>query len=341
MGEYQMGYYDFPSTVAAFQNVTAPSNFIIAYSVLFSLPIPVNKKNCGVFTTNKLKTYQVGAACPLYKDEGPVTPIELPELKGFIPKNFCVGPKHAGMLTVNGSIYLWGANEVGQLGNGDESPSRRPTKVAGDTKFSQLVCAEKATLAIAENGEVHQWGQLNPRSDEKYSTPHNCGFKADNIGAGQYHAVATKYIHRKGVGFSRCFTWGLGADGRLGHGNEDDIPCNKAKKLKFDVSDSATSTRSTAVIDESSQLRVFGRNYGNLKVNHGPKILTPTVVEELGEDLETVRADWADDIYLTDNEDDVQVLLGDRITYDDPEADKEGTPSKGSPPKVVEIRMPS
>uniref|UniRef100_A0A146L8S9 E3 ubiquitin-protein ligase HERC2 n=1 Tax=Lygus hesperus TaxID=30085 RepID=A0A146L8S9_LYGHE len=324
----QIAYHRFPalaSNLTAFHNVSSPSDLIIAYAVLFAIPKPASKPNCGYFTTDASKTYQVGDGCP-FPGENKNIPVEIPELKDKDVNHFCMGMRHAAMLLDDGSVWSWGANEVGQLGHGDESATSRPKKVVGDVPFSKIFCAANATIATTQGGDVFQWGQLSPKSTEKWSSPHKCGINGEYVYVGANHAGATKG--------SKLFTWGLGDNGRLGIGSTKDVSCDKPERVRLPVEDVAMGARSTAVVDQEGRVRVFGRNYGNLKPKQGPSILTPVVVKRLAE-VETLVGTWTDDFYLANLEDGDQMIFGDQIPIDDPEADKEGLESKGNPPKKM------
>ncbi|KAF6206433.1 hypothetical protein GE061_017666, partial [Apolygus lucorum] len=272
----QIAYHHFSalaSNLTAFGHVSSPSDLIIAYAVLFAIPKPAGKPNCGYFTTDASKTYQVGDACPLPGGSDKNTPVEIPELKDKDVNHFCMGSRHAAMLLDDGSVWSWGANEVGQLGHGDESAISRPKKVVGDVSFSKIHCAANATIAQTSGGDVFQWGQLSPKSTEKWSSPHKCGINAEYLYVGANHAGGSKGV--------KLFTWGLGDDGRLGIGSTKDVSCDKPERVRMPVEDVAMGARSTAVIDQEGRVRVFGRNYGNLKPKQGPSILTPVVVKRL------------------------------------------------------------
>lgn len=79
----------------------------------------------------------------------------------------------------------------------------------------------------------------------------------------------------------QLFIWGNGADGRLGLNSTQDVSCDKPERVKLPVEDVAMATRSTAVIDETGRVRVFGKSYGNLKPKQTGAILTPTAVKRL------------------------------------------------------------
>jgi alpha-tubulin suppressor-like RCC1 family protein len=56
-------------------------------------------------------------------------------------------------------LYCWGRNEKGQLGTGDRLDRFVPTRVGGDTRWSEHFSAgEEHTCAVREGGELACWG---------------------------------------------------------------------------------------------------------------------------------------------------------------------------------------
>ena len=53
---------------------------------------------------------------------------------------------------------LWGANSLGQLGDGTRVDSAAPVAVAGITDATALACGWHDTCALSENGMIRCWG---------------------------------------------------------------------------------------------------------------------------------------------------------------------------------------
>ncbi|XXG89651.1 hypothetical protein AAC387_Pa12g1603 [Persea americana] len=123
-------------------------------------------------------------------------------------------------------LFTWGDANKSCLGHGDKEPRLLPTCVSSliDYNFHQLACGHSITVALATTGRVVTMGSTthgqlgNPRSDGKVP----CFIQGklvdefvDEISCGAYHvAVLTAK--------SEVFTWGKGANGRLGHGDVED-----------------------------------------------------------------------------------------------------------------------
>ncbi|KAK6141538.1 hypothetical protein DH2020_024723 [Rehmannia glutinosa] len=126
----------------------------------------------------------------------------------------------------SGKLFTWGDGDKGRLGHGDKEPKLVPTCVAAlvEPNFCQVSCGHSLTVALTTAGHVYTmgspvYGQLgNPQADGKH--PSRVEGKlvknfVEEIACGAYHvAVLTSR--------TEVYTWGKGANGRLGHGDTDD-----------------------------------------------------------------------------------------------------------------------
>ncbi|XP_057789960.1 PH, RCC1 and FYVE domains-containing protein 1-like isoform X2 [Salvia miltiorrhiza] len=126
----------------------------------------------------------------------------------------------------SGKLLTWGDGDKGRLGHGDKESKLVPTSVTAlvEPIFCQVACGHSLTVALTTSGHVYTmgspvYGQLgNPQAVGKF--PSRVEGKlaksfAEEIACGAYHvAVLTSKIE--------VYTWGKGANGRLGHGDADD-----------------------------------------------------------------------------------------------------------------------
>eukprot|EP01018_Ginkgo_biloba_P039108 Gb_27545 [translate_table: standard] len=126
----------------------------------------------------------------------------------------------------SGKLFTWGDGDKGRLGHEDKESRLVPTCVAAlvDPNFRQVACGHSLTVALTTLGQVFTmgspvYGQLgNPQADGKLPVrvegKIRNGFVED-IACGAYHvAVLTSK--------TEVYTWGKGANGRLGHGDIED-----------------------------------------------------------------------------------------------------------------------
>ncbi|KAL4312343.1 hypothetical protein GQ457_01G002080 [Hibiscus cannabinus] len=123
-------------------------------------------------------------------------------------------------------LFTWGDGDKHRLGHGSKETYLLPTCVSSliDYNFHQLACGHTVTVALTTSGHVFTmggsaYGQLgNPSSDGKLPClvqDNLVGEFVEEISCGAYHvAVLTSR--------SEVFTWGRGANGRLGHGDIED-----------------------------------------------------------------------------------------------------------------------
>ena len=136
-------------------------------------------------------------------------------------------------LDKKGTIYAWGYNDYGQLGNGtsDSSYTNQPTPVQYPGKTGQPFQAKQisagswSALAIDTTDTVWAWGWNNrgqlgngSTANRQYSpvrvqdpTGTNQGFQASQICTGTNHTLA---IDKEGT----AWAWGDNGNGRLGNG---------------------------------------------------------------------------------------------------------------------------
>ncbi|OVA01155.1 FYVE zinc finger [Macleaya cordata] len=126
----------------------------------------------------------------------------------------------------SGKLFTWGDGDKGRLGHGDKESKLVPTCVAAlvEPNFCQVACGHSLTVALTTSGHVYTmgsavYGQLgNPQADGKLPTRVEGKLLnnfVEEIASGAYHvAVLTSR--------TEVYTWGKGANGRLGHGDTDD-----------------------------------------------------------------------------------------------------------------------
>ncbi len=79
---------------------------------------------------------------------------------GFSHSCAVSGERTIGTISLpgDGTIWCWGLNRSGQLGNRSQLDSSRPVKVSGITTATQVSAGGDHSCALLENGEVKCWG---------------------------------------------------------------------------------------------------------------------------------------------------------------------------------------
>ena len=128
------------------------------------------------------------------------------------------GGRHSCALDDAGRATCWGANDLGQLGDGSHEDHTGAVVVAGDLTFSQISAGSSHTCGVTKDGDAYCWGsndrgQLGDATNLQRDTPVRVGasgpFKTVRAGFG--HSCA---LSRAGV----ISCWGSNAYGQLGTG---------------------------------------------------------------------------------------------------------------------------
>ncbi|MEJ0078273.1 MAG: hypothetical protein WDO17_23095 [Alphaproteobacteria bacterium] len=114
-------------------------------------------------------------------------------------KAVVAGDLHCLALKGDGTVWAWGNNWHGQLGDGTKNSSSTPSQVTGLSDIAALAAAMGHSLALRRDGTVWAWGynddgELGDGKRKDRSTPFQipglAGVKA--IAAGSHHSVALK-----------------------------------------------------------------------------------------------------------------------------------------------------
>ena len=71
------------------------------------------------------------------------------------------GGRHSLALAKDGSVWAWGNNEFGQLGDGTHETRGEPFRVAGVDHLCQISAGYDHSVALRDDGSVLAWGDNN------------------------------------------------------------------------------------------------------------------------------------------------------------------------------------
>ncbi|GMH01708.1 hypothetical protein Nepgr_003547 [Nepenthes gracilis] len=126
---------------------------------------------------------------------------------------------------LSGKLFTWGDGDSGQLGHGDKESRLIPVSVASllNLSFCKVACGRNLTVSLTTSGQVYTmgsaiYGQLGcPEANGKIPACIEgkiAGSFIEDIACGSHHvAVLTSK--------SEVYTWGMGTNGQLGHGDND------------------------------------------------------------------------------------------------------------------------
>ncbi|XP_018445631.2 PH, RCC1 and FYVE domains-containing protein 1 [Raphanus sativus] len=126
----------------------------------------------------------------------------------------------------SGKLFTWGDGDKNRLGHGDKDARLKPTCVPAliDYNFHRIACGHSLTVGLTTSGQVFTmgstvYGQLgNLNTDGKLPCLVEDKLASEfveEISCGAYHVAAL-------TSRNEVYTWGKGANGRLGHGDLED-----------------------------------------------------------------------------------------------------------------------
>lgn len=83
------------------------------------------------------------------------------EVKGVSNSKFidiAAGDFHTVALKDDGTVWSWGDNSYGQLGDGTTDTKDKPIKVVGLSDIKAIAAGDNSTLALKKDGTVWSWG---------------------------------------------------------------------------------------------------------------------------------------------------------------------------------------
>ena len=169
-------------------------------------------------------------------------------------------------LKTDGTLWAWGGNDYGQLGNGTVVSAAQPVQVLD--QVTAVSAGDYHVAAIRADGTLWTWGdnlygQLGDGTRDSMSAPHQVLADVRFAVMGDYHAAA---ISTDGT----LYTWGSNLDGQLGTGGQGDTTDEEtgamlqltptAVSLPAAVSNVTVGAGHTATILSDGTLWTWGRN---------------------------------------------------------------------------------
>jgi len=75
-----------------------------------------------------------------------------------IQAKVATGSAHGVLLKADGTVWTWGANGYGQLGNGGGGDSAEPAQAPGLAAIKDAACGGNFTVVVRDDGAVWAWG---------------------------------------------------------------------------------------------------------------------------------------------------------------------------------------
>jgi YD repeat-containing protein len=143
------------------------------------------------------------------------TPVQLIGLSGIQDIAACAS--HSLAAKADGTVWSWGTNSKGQLGNGTYADSNIPVQVSNLSNIQAVATGAYHSMALESDGSVWAWGSNSQRQlGNGSSTGSNIPIQiiefseGKAISGGLYHSVALKTD-------GTVWTWGDNGYGQLGN----------------------------------------------------------------------------------------------------------------------------
>jgi alpha-tubulin suppressor-like RCC1 family protein len=207
------------------------------------------------------------------------------------------GAFHTCAVKENGSLWCWGKNDAGQLGDGGKQNKLEPTEVTRlGTSVQQVSTGRDHTCAVKKDGSLWCWGrndfgQIADGTTTYQSTPNqvkNLGTSVASVSAGSFHTCVVKKD-------GSLWCWGGNDSGQLGDGSTTTrMKPVQVQGVGSSITLVSAGNRHTCSLTKQGSLWCWGKNNsGELGDGSKQKRLNPVSVSRLGTDVTFVTLGYS------------------------------------------------
>lgn len=171
------------------------------------------------------------------------------------------GLAYSHLIDSDGSLWAWGKNDVGQLGNGTTVNRLTPVQIGSSNNWSQVSTKQSHSLAIKEDGTLWAWGengygQLGDGTNIDRHSPVQIGSDGD------WAKVTAGFSSSFGIKTDgTLWAWGRNNSGVLGDGTNIDRLSPVQVGTASDWLQIAAGGSHTVAIKSDGSLWSWGDNY--------------------------------------------------------------------------------
>ena len=194
----------------------------------------------------------------VYSNADSKIPIKVNNSSSTLPeksvKYIALGYYHSAAITKDGSLYMWGYNRSGQLGDGTTTDRYTPVKIMDNVASVSLGGSHSA--AVTKDGSLYMWGdngngRLGDGTTTDRYTPVKIMDNVASVSLGSSHSAA---ITKDGS----LYMWGYNYYGQLGDGTTTDR--YTPVKIMDNVASVSLGGNHSAAITKDSNLYMWGGN---------------------------------------------------------------------------------
>ena len=138
-------------------------------------------------------------------------------------KSVSVGVSSMLGIRTDGTLWAWGDNTYGEVGDGTTTERDTPVQIGAATNWTSVAAGQKNSLAVRGDGSLWTWGD-NQYGEIGDGTTGGSRLWPEQIGyTGDWQSVATGWMTAGVAGGAlrrdgTLWLWGSGVDGELGDG---------------------------------------------------------------------------------------------------------------------------